>query len=75
MHSMERMATMPRYKNADQVKVRFTDSETGDSEWMWLKVDYCDETKGIVFGWLDSQLVVLNEKIRLDRRLAVSGKL
>jgi hypothetical protein len=27
---------------------------TGVSEWMWLRIDHCDEQRQIVFGWLEN---------------------
>lgn len=62
---------MQRYEPGDYVKVEFRDEGSGDSEWMWVKVDSCDEIAEILFGQLDSQPVVHSEKLKLGQRLAV----
>lgn len=63
---------MPMFKAGDHVKVEFKDEQTGESEWMWVKVDYCDEEKRLVFGWLDDEPVVHSESLKLGQHLAVS---
>jgi hypothetical protein len=54
---------MSTYKAGDYVKVEFSDESTGIGEWMWLRVDRCDEQKQLVLGTLD---------IGLGSELAVS---
>jgi len=63
---------MNRYQPGDHVKVEFKDDHTGESEWMWVKVDYCDDRNGLVFGWLDNEPVVHAGKLKLGQHLAVS---
>jgi hypothetical protein len=62
-----------KYDQGDYVKAEFKDNQTGESEWMWVKVDYCDEAERIVFGRLDSQPVLDHgEKLRVGSQIAVS---
>lgn len=62
---------MPTYERGDYVKVEFADEATGIGEWMWVRVDGCDDAKRLVFGVLDN--VPLNgEKLRLGSELAIS---
>jgi hypothetical protein len=58
--------------SGDHVKFEITNEKTGESEWMWLGVDYCDESKRLVFGWLDSDPVVFSNELKLGQHLAVS---
>jgi len=60
------------YAVGDHVKFEIRDDKTGESEWMWLKVDRTDEPGRIVFGTLDSQPVVFAHQLRLGQQLAVS---
>jgi len=67
--------TMASYEPGDYIKAEFKDDMTGESEWMWLRVDYCDEAERIVFGQLDSQPVLDHgEKLKLGSQIAVSYK-
>jgi hypothetical protein len=61
-----------RYESGDHIKFEIRDDETGESEWMWLRLDYCDDASGLVFGWLDSQPVVFHSRLALGQHLAVS---
>ena len=64
---------MPTYKPGDYIKVEFSDEATGVGEWMWVRVDRCDDASGLVFGTLDS--VPVNDYPRQLRRgseLAIS---
>jgi len=64
---------MATYNVGDYVKIEFPDETTGVGEWVWLRVERCDDEKQIVFGTLDS--VPLNNydgKIGLGSELAVS---
>ncbi len=63
---------MPTYQPGDYVKVEFKDERTRESEWMWVKVDNCDDKNRLVFGWLDSQPVVFPDRLKLGQHLAVS---
>ena len=66
---------MPKYEKGDYIKVEFSDETTGIGEWMWLRIESCDDEKEIVFGQLDSEPVVNYEgKLRLGSQLAVSFK-
>lgn len=56
----------------DCVKFEIKNDATGESEWMWLRVDYCDDAKRLVFGWLDSEPVVFNSQLTLGQQMAVS---
>ena len=64
---------MPKYQPGDYVKVEFSDEATGIGEWMWVRVDRCDDEGRLVFGVLDNEPV--NDyagKIKLGSQLAVS---
>jgi hypothetical protein len=56
----------------DYVKFEIRNEATGESEWMWLRVDYCDESNRRVFGWLDSEPAIFHTKLKLGQHLAVS---
>jgi len=56
----------------DYVKFEMKDEKTGESEWMWLRIDYCDESTRLAFGWLDSEPVVFPNDLKLGQHLAVS---
>ena len=60
------------FEQGDYVKFELRDSKTGEAEWMWLRIDYCDEPNKMVFGWLDSQPVVFTTDVKLGQHLAVS---
>jgi uncharacterized protein YegJ (DUF2314 family) len=62
---------MPRFQPGDYVKPEFKDEDTGESEWMWVVVDSCDDDEGVLFGRLDSEPVV-GTGLRLGDELAVS---
>ena len=62
---------MPDYQLGDYVKVEFKDDHTGDSEWMWVRVDHADDTQDIGFGRLDNEPAVI-KGLRLGMDLAVS---
>jgi hypothetical protein len=65
--------TMTKYEPGDYIKAEFKDDKTGESEWMWVRVDYCDEAEKIVFGQLDSEPVLdYGEKLRVGSQIAVS---
>jgi len=56
----------------DFIKFEIKDENTGEAEWMWLRVDYCDEGKKVAFGWLDSQPVLFTSGLKLGQHIAVS---
>jgi hypothetical protein len=61
-----------RYEKGDYVKVDFPDEVTGIAEWMWVKVEVCDDEKELLFGRLDNE--PLNDyggRIELGSRLAI----
>ena len=66
------VGTMARYEAGDYVKVEFRDDRSGESEWMWVLVDSCDEEQAVVFGTLDSVSVVHADRLHLGEKLAVS---
>ena len=37
-----------------RLSAEFQDEVTGESEWMWVKVDSCDDEAGLLLGRLDS---------------------
>jgi hypothetical protein len=64
---------MAMYNRGDYIKAEFRNDQTGESEWMWVRIDSSDDEKQIVFGELDSMPVLDYEgKLRLGSHLAVS---
>jgi hypothetical protein len=64
---------VPIYERGDYVKVDFPDEATGIGEWMWVRVESCDDSKRLVFGTLDNE--PLNDyggKVGLGSSLAIS---
>jgi hypothetical protein len=67
------MDTMANYEPGDYIKAESKDDATGESEWMWVRVESCDDANQIVFGQLDSVPVLdYVEKLKLGSQLAVS---
>ena len=62
---------MRMYEPGDYVKVEFKDEQTGESEWMWVKIDRADDVQRILFGRLDNEPIA-NIHLRLGMELAVS---
>jgi uncharacterized protein YegJ (DUF2314 family) len=62
---------MAAYGPGDCVKVELSDERTGQSEWLWLRVERCDDDRRIVFGRLDSDPIVATS-LKLGQELAVS---
>jgi len=60
------------FESGDYVKFEIKDDKTGAAEWMWLRVDSADESRRVVHGWLDSQLVVFATTVKHGQRLAIS---
>jgi hypothetical protein len=48
---------MSTCERGDYVKVEFPDETTGVGEWMWVRVEGCDDKKKLVFGTLDNEPV------------------
>jgi hypothetical protein len=63
-----------KFETGDYVKFEISNEDSGESEWMWLRIDYCDEPNEVVFGWLDSQPVAFAPDLKLGQHLAVSYK-
>ena len=64
---------VPKYQQGDYVKVEFPDETTGIGEWMWVRVDHCDDEKGLVFGTLDNEpLNEYGKNVKLGSQLAIS---
>ena len=62
---------MPTFRHGDYVKAEFRDDVTGESERMWVRVDSCDDEKGVLFGRLDNEPLA-GTGLRLGDELAVS---
>jgi hypothetical protein len=55
------------------VKVEFPDETTGIGEWMWVRVEVCDDARKVIVGRLDNE--PLNDsggKIELSSEIVVS---
>lgn len=63
--------TTSTYQAGDHVKVEFADERSGQSEWMWVKVEHWDDEQRLVFGRLDNQPIV-NTELKVGQELAVS---
>lgn len=64
---------MPAYEPGDYIKVEFPDETSGIGEWMWVRVDRCDEQKQLVFGTLDNEpLNEYGDKVKLGSELAIN---
>jgi uncharacterized protein YegJ (DUF2314 family) len=62
---------MGMHKQGDHVKVELADENSGESEWVWVKVDHSDDEGKLVFGTLDSQ-PILDTDVKLGQQLAIS---
>lgn len=62
---------MSRYQPGDYVKVEFKEDSTGESEWMWVRIEHADDGERVVFGQLDNEPAV-NKGLRRGMELAVS---
>jgi hypothetical protein len=60
-----------KLEQGDYVKFEIKDDKSGETEWMWLRIDYCDEPNRIVFGWLDTQSLVFASCLKLGQHIAV----
>jgi hypothetical protein len=64
---------MASYEKGDYVKVEFPDETTGIAEWMWVRVEVCDDRRKMIVGRLDNQPLNNYEgKIGLDSQILVS---
>jgi hypothetical protein len=64
---------MPTYEPGDFIKVEFSSDGAEVAEWMWVRVERCDDEKKLVFGYLDSvPLSEFGNKLKLGAELAVS---
>jgi len=72
VENIERTNKTPTYRRGDYIKAEFTQENSGESEWMWVKVDYCDDEREIVFGWLDNEPVTHGGKLKVGQQLAIS---
>lgn len=64
---------MAPYEEGDFVKVEFPDETTGIAEWMWVRVEVCDDQRKAVIGRLDSEpLNDYDGKIDLGSQVIVS---
>ena len=64
---------MPKFQPGDYVKAKFQDELTGESEWMWVRVDSCDDEAGLLLGRLDNE-PLLGTALHAGDELAVSYK-
>jgi uncharacterized protein YegJ (DUF2314 family) len=62
---------VPKYEKGDYIKVEFPDETTGVGEWMWVRVQRCDDEQRLVFGVLDS-VPIATQGVRLGAELAIS---
>ena len=46
---------VPTYEPGDYVKVEFPDNTTGIGEWMWVRVEVCDDKRKKIIGRLDNE--------------------
>lgn len=70
--SASRTQKSPQYETGDYIKVEFPDEATGIGEWMWVRVEACDDERQIVIGNLDNEPVNdCQGKLKLGSRLAV----
>jgi hypothetical protein len=64
---------VPKYEKGDFIKIEFPDEATGISEWMWVRVQRCEDEKRVVFGVLDNvPLNAYDDRLTLGTELAVS---
>ncbi len=68
---MGELKLMASYQQGDYVKVEFQDESSGQSEWMWVKVERADDEQRVIFGRLDNE-PLLNLDLHLGMELAVS---
>jgi hypothetical protein len=64
---------MPRFQPGDYAKAEFKDEGTGESEWMWVVVNSCDDEEGVLFWRLDNE-PLLGTGLRVGDEIAISYK-
>jgi len=64
---------MPTYARGDYVKVEFQDETNVIGEWMWVRVDHCDDEKQLVFGTLDNEPV--NDYAKKEAGFGTGGQI
>ncbi len=60
-----------RYEKGDYLKVMFEGTGEMPGEWMWVKVDACDDARRLVFCTLDNDPIA-TEGLQRGQQLAVS---
>jgi hypothetical protein len=64
---------MPKYAAGDYIKVEFKNEDELVGEWMWVRVDWCDDAPQIVFGTFDNEPVMdSGGKLHVGSQLAIS---
>jgi hypothetical protein len=62
---------MSTYQPGDYVKVEFRD-DTGESEWMWVKVEHADDEEEVVFGDFRDDLLLAGTQVTAAARIRLS---
>jgi hypothetical protein len=69
----DKIQSMSIYEPGDYVKVEFKDESDPIGEWMWVRVESCDDARRLLFGTLDNAPVMdYGDKLELGSRLAIS---
>jgi hypothetical protein len=63
---------MPQFHAGEFVKAEFKDDTSGENEWMWVRVESCDDKRQVLFGSLDSVPVVHTQALKLGSKVALS---
>ncbi len=63
---------MAAYEAGDYVNVEMADEGCGECEWLWVRVERCDDQNRVLFGRVDSQTVVFASELSLGQEVAVS---
>jgi hypothetical protein len=67
------MSRREQYEAGDYIKVEFEGEGGMPGEWIWVRVNRCDEQKQLVFGTLDNEpLNDYSSKVKLGSELAIS---
>ena len=59
------------YARGDYIKAEFKDDRSGESEWMWVRIESDDPENRVVFGTLDNEPLVSTD-LRLGMQIAIS---
>ena len=62
---------MAKYSRGEYVKFELGETGSGQSEWLWMTVEFCDDEAGVIFGRLDS-VPVVSTQLRVGQEIAVS---